>query len=293
MYDYVFESSELTRIGPVSSDEETYTRERVFVSSTDGTRVPLSSIYRKDKKSWSSLFGVSDDSNRPVVLVGYGAYGEPMNLGCDPSWLPLLERGYVIAFAHTRGGGDLGKDWYHGGRRENKTKSIEDYEVCASYLKDRWGGKLTAKAFSAGGVLVGAAVNRQPSLFDNVVLINAFLDVYATLTNSELFLTPHEWDEYGNPLEDAEIDRLIKSYCPVSNMRTNESAPRTLVIGTVDDENVPYWNAAIFAKKLRDFVDDKDKVFLHIEDGGKHQLGSRRLQVAALELAFILQDHNK
>jgi oligopeptidase B len=290
IYDFEFETNEVKRNGSAEDSRGSYKSERIFVSSKDGTKVPLSLIYREDEKSWSSWFGARE-SARPVVLVGYGAYGEPMNLGYDPSWLPLLERGFVLAFAHTRGGGDLGKAWYHAGCRENKVKAIEDFEACANHLKAQWGGPLTAKAFSAGGVLVGGALNRQPGLFDNVVLTNAFVDVYKTMMNPDLFLTPHEWDEYGNPLEDTGIHDLIRSYCPIYNVTSSSNPPpRILLIGTLDDENVPFWNATIFAKKLRDCTDDKDKVFLHIEDGGKHHLGGRRLHVAALELAFIIQN---
>ena len=232
---------------------------------------------------------------RPVILVGYGAYGEPMDLSYNPMWPSLLKRGYVLAFAHTRGGSDLGRKWYLAGCRENKTKGIDDFEACAMYLKSRYSsGNLSAFAFSAGGVLVGAVMNRKPSLFDNVVLTNSFLDVYNTLKNPDLYLTSHEWDEYGNPLQDTNAADEIRSYCPTTNVKAMENCPRTLVIGTMDDENVPFWNAVIFAKKLRDYVEgpgSKDNVCLYIEDkGGHHFASNRRLPIAAMSMTFIIQN---
>jgi oligopeptidase B len=216
-----------------------------------------------------------------------------MNLGYDPTWIPLLERGFVLAFAHTRGGGDLGRAWYHAGRLENKTKAIEDFIACAEALKTGpfAGGALTAKAFSAGGIVVGAAVNQEPELFNNVVLTNAFCDLRATLSNPDLFLTKHEWDEYGNPLVDTNIEKVIRSYCPTSNIVPGARYPRFILIGTVDDENVPYYNAVIFASKLRSSGVDKDRVQLHVEDGGGHNLGGgHRIPVAALEVSFIVEN---
>lgn len=291
IYDFDFESNELKTVGATETPKGKYVRERIFVPSKDGTPVPLSIVFREDEESWPSWFNARERNPRPVVLVGYGAYGEPMDLGYEPTWLPLLSRGFVLAFAHTRGGGDLGKAWYHAGCRENKINAIEDFEACANHLKTQWTGPLTAKAFSAGGVLVGAALNRQPGLFDNVVLTNAFVDVYNTMMDPNLFLTPHEWDEYGNPLEDANIHDLIQSYCPIYNASLSSNPiPRILLIGTLDDDNVPFWNATILGKKLRDCTEDKDNVLLHIEDSGGHHLGSRRPNIAALELAFIIQN---
>eukprot|EP00934_Nitzschia_sp_Nitz4_P000842 Nitzschia sp. Nitz4//scaffold11_size288233//245683//247950//NITZ4_000814-RA/size288233-snap-gene-0.32-mRNA-1//1//CDS//3329534194//842//frame0 len=266
-------------------------QERVFVESKDGTQVPLSLVYgpSNDANSWTSWFGISE-SSRPVLLMGYGSYGEPVNLGYDPSLVPLIERGFVLAFAHTRGGGELGRSWYNDGKLNKKVNAIDDFESCAEYLKGRFKGTVSAKGFSAGGLLIGATMNRQPDLFDNVILTNAFLDVYATMTNPTLYLTQHEWDEFGNPILNPETKALIQSYCPMENIpKRTDSFPRCLVIGTLDDINVPHWNATIFAKKVRDRMEKKDRVYLHLEESGGHHLGQKRLQIAALELAFLLQ----
>lgn len=285
-------SKEVIEKEPPRDSAPDYHQERLFVTSRDGAQVPISLIYRKEAElSWSSWLGFGQP--KPIVLVGYGAYGEPMNLGYDPTWIPLLERGFVLAFAHTRGGGDLGRAWYHAGRLENKTKAIEDFIACAEALKTGpfAGGALTAKAFSAGGIVVSAAVNQEPELFNNVVLTNAFCDLRATLSNPSLFLTKHEWDEYGNPLVDTKIEKVIRSYCPTSNIVDGARYPRFLLIGTVDDENVPYYNALIFARKLRDSGVDKNRVQLHVEDGGGHNLGGgHRIPVAALEVSFIVEN---
>ena len=289
LYEFHFRTNELEQVAATRTIGKDLKRERIVVPSSDGISVPLSMIYRDDDP-WASSLG-SKDEPRPVVLVGYGAYGEPINLGYDPSWLPLLDRGFVLAFAHTRGGGDLGRQWYSLGCRENKEKGIEDFEHCAKYLKIRWGGALTGKAFSAGGVLVGASMNRIPGLFDNVVLTNAFVDVFATMINPDLFLTSHEWDEFGNPLVDNGIRNLIKSYCPVHNVSSSTNPiPNILLICAVDDENVPFWNSNIFARKLRDCATDMGNIFLHVEPAGGHHFGSKRLHVAAMELAFIIEN---
>ena len=289
-YEYEFESHQLSKIGGIvgsnNHNNVEAEQERIFVTSSDGTQVPLSLVFSDNDDSHF-------DETRPVVLVGYGAYGESINLGFDPSWVSLFRRGYVLAFAHTRGGSDLGNAWYDAGRRENKIKAIEDFEACAAYLKKRWkGGNLIAKAFSAGGVIVGAAVNRNPDLFDKVVLTNAFLDVYKTMKDPKLFLTIHEWDEYGNLLQDLNIAKLVQSYCPVSNLSSKTSPstspfPDVLVIGTLDDENVPYRNSVIYALKCRNVV-GADNIYLHVEESGQHHLGARRLPVSAMELSFII-----
>jgi len=290
---YVYDFESMTLMQQDASNPNTAEhhpiQERYFAISSDSTQVPISVVYVPDE----SLNSRRGREERPVVLVGYGAYGEAMNLGYDPSWAPLLSRGFVLAFAHTRGGGDLGKEWYHSGRGRNKVNAIDDYQASALSLKERWGGPLIAKAFSAGGVVVGATINRQPELFDGAVFTNAFLDVYATLMNSRLFLTSHEWDEYGNPVEDEEIRRLIESYCPVRNILSRtDNYPATLLIGALKDENVPYWNSAIYADILRS-RGGASRVHLFLEDSPHHHFGGRRLQISAIENAFIIQNVQK
>ena len=294
-----------TTTGPV---DRSFRKEKILVPSLDGTRVPISLFYKDD----------DDAPRKTVVLVGYGAYGEPMDLGYNPGWKPLLDRGVVLAFAHTRGGGDLGRAWYASGRLEHKARGIEDYEACALYLKDRFGSSssLVAKAFSAGGVLVGASVNRHPGLFDKVVLTNAFVDVQSTMGKPDLFLTEHEYGEFGNPEEDPIVGARIRSYCPVYNLdpvvQSELTRTRFLLIGTLDDPNVPYWNATLYFRKLLaghngktpvggnvssdpesagDNETNKDRFFLELQTRGGHHFSSEnRIKVLALQNAFILNN---
>jgi oligopeptidase B len=261
-------------------------QERTVVASQDGTLVPLSIVYRKEIEETEKR------QTLPVVLMGYGAYGQSVNLAYDPTMRPLLDRGFVLAYAHTRGGGELGNSWHHGGRLYEKGRAVEDYLACAEaltgYLLDK-PVRLVAKAFSAGGVVVGAAVNRRPDLFCGVVLTNAFLDVEATMQNQSLHLTEHEWDEYGNPVEDSLAAESIAFYCPVLNVKDGDDAlPKFLLIGTLDDKEVPVWNPVIYGKKIRQKTGGKADVLLYIEGQGGHQLIGTRSHVAALEGTFII-----
>jgi oligopeptidase B len=219
---------------------------------------------------------------------------EAVNFGYDPALIPLLEQGYVLAFGHSRGGGELGRTWYHAGRLHAKPNAINDFLACAEHLHNRFQSKVSVRGFSAAGIVLGAAVNQRPDLFESLVLTNPFLDLYSTMVNPSLYLTAHEWDEFGNPQDDEGIDRLIRSYCPIRNVASNtDSYPRCLLIGTLDDENVPWWNPTIFAKKVRDGMSDKDNVLLHIEERGGHHLGPKRLEVSALEVAFLLNGEKR
>jgi protease II len=294
IYQYAFKERRLSKVTTEAHSNldqfNSCKRDIVFVKSQDGTNVPMS-IYRSPKKEDE----VPDAG--PVVLTGYGAYGEPANLGYDPSLAALLHRGAVLAFAMTRGGGDLGKSWYHAGRRENKLQGIEDFEASALHLKSLFPDrKLTCKGFSAGGVLVGAVVNRQPELFDRVVLTNAFLDVHATMRTPSLFLTEHEYDEFGDPNTDKAINDIIFSYCPVSNLDTKSrkyAHTKLLIIGALDDPNVPYWNATVYFKKLTSAQNTSQNrnAFLELQTEGGHNIsGPNRLHVWSLENAFLLTD---
>jgi protease II len=316
VYEYNFDTKKTKNISgasnnsvnSITSADNVHAQEKVVVESIDGTDVPLNLFYNKDCDVSSPSYPNHKAKN--VVLVGYGAYGEQTDLSYNPGWRSLLDRGVVLAFAHTRGGGDLGRAWYLAGCRENKVRGIEDYEACAKYLKyDRFeGASLIAKAFSAGGILAGAAVNRHPGLFDKVVLTNAFVDVLSTMNNSNLFLTEHEYDEFGNPSADPKVDATIRSYCPIYNLKPElHTSTRFLLIGTLDDPNVPaHRNAILYFKKLVRNIGKKNRgggsidnirennnyqrVFLEVQSEGGHNFSSKnRIEVIALEDAFILQ----
>jgi protease II len=315
VYEYNFDTKKSKNISgasnssasSITSADNALVKEKVVVESIDGTDVPLSLFYNQNRDVSSSSHPTQKAKN--VVLVGYGAYGEPTDLSYNPGWRPLLDRGVVLAFAHTRGGGDLGRAWYLAGCRENKVRGIEDYEACAKYLRyNRFeGASLTGKVFSAGGILLGAAVNRHPGLFDKVVLTNAFVDVLSTMNNSNLFLTEHEYDEFGNPSADPKVDTTIRSYCPIYNLKPElQTSTRFLLIGTLDDPNVPaHRNAILYFKKLVRNIgkesggsnneitmenNNHQRVFLEVQSEGGHNFSSKnRIEVIALEDAFILQ----
>jgi protease II len=291
-YEIDFDTSEVMALRSSRSSE--YFCEKVFVKSNDGTDIPL------------SLFFKTGGATEDILLACYGAYGEPIGHDYSPMWKALLDHGMVLAFAHTRGGNELGKEWHHAGIKENKVRGIEDLEACAFYLRKRFTrGHIAAYGFSAGGILVGAAVNRHPGLFDKVLLVNAFLDVLETMKTPSLFLTVHEYDEYGNPSAHKNIERNISSYCPISNLIAEDqkqSNTKFFIIGTLDDANVPYWNSAIYFSKLlcnkqqsMALYDDDDDInrnrpLLYMNAEGGHNLNGRRLiEIYSYILAFLLR----
>ncbi len=278
-----------------------YTEKRVFVTSKDGSQVPMSIIYAEAADDESRR-----DNLRPTVLIGYGAYGEAVVQAFDPTIIPLLRRGFVVAYAHTRGGGELGRAWYRAGRLHGKKRAIEDYIACAEALVDKLDitepRLLTGKAFSAGGVIVASAVNQRPDLFGSVVLTNAFLDVTTAMTTNTDKLTEHECSEWGNVLRDNEGAAAVSSYCPLTNVSPQDYPP-ILLVGAMDDTNVPYWHPLTFCLKIRKALEgrnvDKDgnqeeggsdrrqRVLLYVEESGGHQLHGTKLGVASMEAAFM------
>ncbi|CAB9497823.1 Prolyl endopeptidase-like [Seminavis robusta] len=288
VYEFDILTKELRLVsGDANAPANRVQQKRVHVTSKDGTKVPLSLIYREKNATTST-----QQETRPTVLIGYGSYGEPLDLSYNPALVPLLKRGFVLAYAHVRGGGCLGRDWYMKGRLYNKHKAIEDYIACAQALSSpplsmTEARKLSALGFSAAGVTIGAAVNQTPDVFGTVVLISCFLDVKKTMENDQLFLTEHEYDEFGNPTADPEAAEAISSYCPVSNALNGkeEHTARFLIAGTFDDHQVPFYNSLIYGKKLRAKSRVKSRVHIHIEHHGGHYL---QPQIAALQAAFLL-----
>lgn len=262
-----------------------YLQQRILVTSYDGVRVPLTLIHSCSIDPFGS-------DHFPVVLHGYGAYGEPVMRGFDPGIIPLLDRGFIVAFAHTRGGGELGRAWYRAGRLYEKRNVVEDFLACAEYLTSgiTLPSQLSAKAFSAGGVVVGAAINARPELFGSVVFTNAFLDVTSSMKDPRQRLTEHEYDEWGNPVVDKKAADLVASYCPFSNLKSTSVYPKVLLIGTLDDDNVPFWHSVTFQRKYNKLnVPGRGEGALNytVKTGG-HNLHGRRLDVASLESAFIV-----
>lgn len=288
-----------------------YITERILVDVDDETRCPLTILYEQGTAAYAHPH-YQHLNYRPVVLIGYGCYGENQNLAFDPKIAPLIARGFAIAYCHGRGGRELGQKWYEDGCHLKKINAVRDFIACARYLSseacilDNHPGEpmgkrrrfIAAKGFSAGGVIVGAALNDSPELFQSVSLTNAFMDVMGTMSDPTLYLTEHEWDEFGNPIDDVEAKASISSYCPFTNVK-RQSYPPMLLVGAVDDESVPYYHALAFGQKIRDHGTDDEsyrennEVFINIEKDGGHHLHGRILQVAALEIAHILGQYFK
>ena len=276
---------------------------RKLVPSYDETEVPMTLL-------------IPRNCTGSVILVGYGSYGQNIPMQYDPTLVPYLKRGIAIAYAHTRGGGELGKSWYQAGRLENKQNTVEDYIACAQELKKTF-PQIFGKGFSAGGIPVGRAAftlrNKQAAsddsrdddfLFQAVSLTNAFLDVTKSMAMKNHFLTQHEWDEFGNPSQDESVAKYIEKYSPYQNIPDcmRVPCPHVLVIGTLDDHHVPCWNSTSFSMKTHNSLVvqkkakvtkssencDTKRVLLHIEESGGHQLHGTRLEVSSLEAAFIL-----
>jgi len=196
------------RAGSAGLTPERYRLERLWAEAADGERIPISIVHRHD---------VPLDRSAPCLLYGYGAYGASLNPGFAVERLPLIERGFVYAIAHVRGGAEMGQRWYRAGKLEQRVNAFADFVSAAEALvaagyTDR--GRIVAHGRSAGGMLVGAALNMAPDLFAGVVADVPFVDVLNTMLDTELPLTPPEWLEWGNPISDADAFVRIRSYAP-------------------------------------------------------------------------------
>ncbi len=245
-----------------SFDPATYVSERVWATTADGTRVPVSLVRHKDTPV---------DGTAPGLLYGYGSY----EISIDPTFssfrLSLLDRGLVFAIAHIRGGGEMGRPWYLNGKFFNKRNTFTDFITCAEHLisegyvaKDR----LVARGGSAGGLLMGASTNLRPDLFAGIVAEVPFVDVVNTMLDETLPLTAIEWEEWGNPAE-ADYYAYMKSYAPYENVQAVEY-PRMLVTAGLNDPRVSYWEPAKWVQRLRDVTTGDKEILLKTEMGAGH-----------------------
>jgi len=287
-YDYDVEARERTLVKrmPVLGgyDPATYTSERLWATAPDGTRVPISLVHRRD---------VLRDGRAPALLYGYGAY----EISIDPSFssarLSLLERGFVFAIAHVRGGGELGRRWYEDGRLDHKANTFADFIACAEHLVALGytsPERLVARGGSAGGLLIGAVVNRRPDLFRAVVAEVPFVDCLTTILDDSLPLTVTEWEEWGNPVTDPEAYARMKSYAPYDNVAAQDY-PALLVTAGLNDPRVSYWEPAKWVAKLRATKTDDRLLVLKTEMGAGHGGPSGRYDAwrdEAFVLAFVL-----
>lgn len=260
-----------------------YQSERIWVQGKDGVSIPVSLVYRKDLRT---------PGRSPGLLYGYGSYG----ISIDPYFsiprLSLLDRGFVYAIAHIRGGQELGRNWYEQGKLKAKRNTFEDFIACGQALIDRHyvcKEGLGAMGGSAGGLLVGAAMNMAPGLFSAVVAAVPFVDVVTTMLDDSIPLTTGEYDEWGNPQE-PEYYKLMKSYSPYDNIET-KPYPALLVTAGLHDSQVQYWEPAKWVAKLRDHTTEDHLIVLHTNLDAGHSGASGRFEKhreTALEYAFII-----
>lgn len=230
---------------PSGHDAALYVVERIFAKGADGAEIPVTILRLK-----STLM----DGSAPALLYGYGSYGIAMPAGFSTNILPLVDRGTVYAIAHVRGGADKGRQWYLDGKLDKKMNTFTDFIAAGEALIERGytsKSKIVIYGGSAGGLLVGAAVNLRPDLFGGVIAAVPFTDVINTISDAELPLTPPEWEEWGNPIESAEAFELISSYSPYENIRDADYPP-IMATGGLTDYRVTYWEPAKWIARLRD-----------------------------------------
>jgi oligopeptidase B len=261
-----------------------YVVERLHASASDGEQIPISVVYRRD---------LPRDGSAPALLYGYGAYGLTSEPGFSGDRLSLLERGFVYAIAHVRGGGDLGETWHDAGKMENKPKTFSDFISCAELLISQGytsPKKLGIVGRSAGGLLIGAVVNQRPDLFGAAIASVPFVDVLNTMLDATLPLTVGEYEEWGNP-QDPRYFEIIRSYSPYDNIR-RQDYPHMLVTGGLNDPRVSFWEPAKFVAKLRNMKTDNRLLLLKTEMGAGHFGPSGRYDAwkeTAFEYAFLLK----
>jgi len=265
-----------------SSDK--YQSRRVFATAEDGTQIPISLLYAKDTPL---------DGSAPLYLYGYGSYGIIIDSDFSSVRLSLVDRGYIFAITHVRGGMDLGWDWYEGGKLLNKKNTFTDFIACAEHLIQEGyttKGNIVSSGGSAGGMLMGAIVNLRPDLFKAVIADVPFVDVLNTMLDDTLPLTTMEYNEWGNP-NDPQYYNYIKSYSPYDNVKSQDY-PHMLITGGLSDPRVTYWEPTKWAAQLRELKTNDNLLLLKIHmDSGHAGASGRfdRLREVALEYAFILK----
>lgn len=284
--DYDVASRRLTTLKvqeiPSGYDAALYATERLEIAARDGTMIPVSVVYRKDRAAGG-----------PLHLYGYGAYGISIDPGFSTSRLSLVDRGFAYAIAHIRGGDDLGRAWYKAGKLERRTNTFNDFVDVARGLIERGftqAGRISISGGSAGGELMGAVINSDPDLWGAVVAHVPFVDVLATMLDPSLPLTPGEWPEWGNPIEDQAAFELIRSYSPYDQVKA-QAYPPLLVTAGLNDPRVTYWEPAKWVARLRELKTDQNELLLKTNMGAGHGGKSGRfesLKETAEEFAFIL-----
>jgi len=268
---------------PGGFDRNNYKSERAFATASDGTKIPLSIVYRK---------GVKLDGSAPLLLYGYGSYGYSIPPTFNSNRLSFLDRGVIFCIAHIRGGGEMGEEWRQAGRMMNKMNTFTDFIASAeSLIKMKYTSKdrLVVEGGSAGGLLMGAVSNMRPDLFKAVISHVPFVDVLNTMLDASLPLTTSEYIEWGNPNEKPAFD-YMKTYSPYDNI-AKKDYPAMLVKVSVNDSQVPYWEGAKLVARLRTMKTDHNPLLLKVNFGAGHGGASGRydsLREVAFDQAFML-----
>ncbi|HKO44490.1 MAG TPA: S9 family peptidase [Pyrinomonadaceae bacterium] len=286
-FDYDMNSQKATLLKetevPGGFNKSNYQSERVFAIASDGTKIPVSIVYRK---------GTKLDGSSPALLYGYGSYGYSIAPSFSSNRLSLLDRGAVFAIAHIRGGGELGEEWRQEGRMMKKMNTFTDFIASAEHLiKNKYtsSDRLVIQGGSAGGLLVGAVSNMRPDLFKAVVSQVPFVDVLNTMLDASLPLTTSEYIEWGNPNEKAAYE-YMKQYSPYDNVAA-KNYPATLVKVSLNDSQVPYWEGAKLVARMRALKTDNNPLILKANMGAGHGGSSGRydyLREVAYDYAFML-----
>jgi len=269
-------------------DPANYASERLIAESRDGTPIPISIVYRK---------GFAKDGAQPLLLYGYGSYGNSIDAYFSSQRLSLLDRGFAFAIAHIRGGQEMGRHWYEDGKLLNKKNTFYDFIDCGKYLIDKnytSPAHLYAMGGSAGGLLMGAVVNMEPKMWNGIVAQVPFVDVINTMLDETIPLTTGEYDEWGNPNEE-EYFNYILSYSPYDNVKAQDY-PSMLITTGLHDSQVQYWEPAKWVAKLRELKTDTNEVFLVTNMDAGHGGSSgrfERFKEVALEYAFLLRLEGK
>lgn len=287
-FDYNMNSKEKTLMKeqPVLGDfdKANYTTERLMAMATDGTEVPISLVYKN---------GAKVDGGAPTLLYAYGSYGATMDAYFSSGRLSLLDRGFIFAIAHIRGGQEMGRHWYEDGKLLKKINTFTDFIDCGKFLVDQGYAKkdgLYAMGGSAGGLLMGAVVNMAPELWNGVVAAVPFVDVVTTMLDETIPLTTSEYDEWGNPNDKVYYDYML-SYSPYDNVKAHDY-PNMLVTTGLHDSQVQYWEPAKWVAKLRELKTDDNVLLLHTNMEAGHGGASGRfeaLKETAREYAFIFK----
>jgi len=284
-YNMVSKEKKLMKQQAVIGDFATsnYETERLFATAKDGTKIPVSIVYKK---------GFVKDGNAPLLLYAYGSYGISMDAEFNSARLSLLNRGFAFAIAHIRGGQEMGRLWYEDGKLLKKKNTFTDFIDCADYLvanKYSSAAHLYISGGSAGGLLMGAVINMRPELFNGVIAAVPFVDVITTMSDASIPLTTNEYDEWGNPAN-KESYFYIKSYSPYNNVE-KKAYPNMLVTTGLHDSQVQYFEPAKWVAKLREYKTDKNILLLHTDMEVGHGGASGRfksLKDKARDFAFLL-----